>query len=195
MPSKKIKLKNKELEIMISGKEPSFPKYSTQILNLANQNAQGTRPKIVGQMSDLIQEFQGKKLKEWEIWYRNKNPDSIELATDKVYEMIKNLKDSINKIDRDMAREWVTDLVIVKTFAGLKFQEAILKKISEILNTTYRLAIPEEESRGIDGYIGDRPVSIKPFSYKVKMSLPEKIEYDIIYYEKKKDGIVIEFDL
>ncbi len=39
-----------------------FPKYTTQLMNLANQNSQGTRPKVVGQMSDLIQEFDGKKI-------------------------------------------------------------------------------------------------------------------------------------
>jgi hypothetical protein len=40
-----------------------------QLLNLANQNAQGTRPKIVGQMSELIEQFGGKSLDEWERWY------------------------------------------------------------------------------------------------------------------------------
>lgn len=45
---------------------PEFPKYTTQILNLANQNAQATRPKVVGQMSELIKEFTGRTLEEWE---------------------------------------------------------------------------------------------------------------------------------
>jgi hypothetical protein len=38
---------------------------------LANQNAQGTRPKVVGQMSELIKEFPGKDVAEWEEWYIN----------------------------------------------------------------------------------------------------------------------------
>jgi hypothetical protein len=33
-----------------------FPKYTTQLLNLANQNAQGTRPRVVGQVSELVGE-------------------------------------------------------------------------------------------------------------------------------------------
>lgn len=33
-----------------------FPRYTTQILNLANQDAQGTRPRVVGQLSELIKE-------------------------------------------------------------------------------------------------------------------------------------------
>jgi hypothetical protein len=46
------------------GDEPEFPKYATQIMNLANQNAQGTRPRVVGQMSELIQEFRGRRFNE-----------------------------------------------------------------------------------------------------------------------------------
>jgi hypothetical protein len=56
------------------------------------------------------------------------------------------------------------------------------------------LAKPDEESKGIDGFIGNRPVSIKPMTYKTKSGLPENIEEPIIYYDKKKDGLSIEFD-
>ena len=41
-------------------------------MNLANQNSQGTRSKVVGQLSDLIQEFQGNSIEEWEEWYKHK---------------------------------------------------------------------------------------------------------------------------
>ena len=34
-----------------------FPKYTSQIMNLANQNAQVTRPPVVGQMSELFPEY------------------------------------------------------------------------------------------------------------------------------------------
>ena len=39
----------------------------------------------------------------------------------------------MNKIDRDRIEQWVRDLVIVKTFARLRFQEAILKKGAELI--------------------------------------------------------------
>jgi hypothetical protein len=51
---------------------PEFPKYVAPLINLANQYAQGTRPKVVGQMSELIQEFEGKTLQESEEWYLKK---------------------------------------------------------------------------------------------------------------------------
>jgi len=93
-----------------------------------------------------------------------------------------------------MVKEWVEDLVILKTFMGLRFQEAILRKVAEQKSETYRLATPEEESKGIDGYIGYTPVSIKPVTYEYKKSLVEEISIQIIYYEKKKDGIVVYYD-
>lgn len=190
----KLKILNSEVQELLSGKTYSYPKYATQIMNLANQNAQGTRAKIVGQMSDLIQEFEGTALSEWEKWYLESHPDAIDNATEKVYAMVTLFKEAILKIDKDTVREWIEELVVVKTFSGLKFQEAILKKISHHFKKTYRLAIPDEESKGIDGFIGDKPISIKPITYKTKMGLNEVIKVPIVYYDKKKSEIVIEFD-
>jgi len=45
--------------------------------------------------------------------------------------------------------KWVKDLVIVKTFLGLKFQEAILKKGAEMRKTDYRLSDNTDESKGL----------------------------------------------
>ncbi len=186
-----LKIKIDEIKKLMEIETPEFPKYATQIINLANQNAQATRPKVVGQMSELIKEFTGKTLQEREEWYLKKHPEAIDIATQKILEMIDNFREVINQIDENMVRQWVRDLVIVKTFIGLRFQEAILKKIANMFNTEYRLSTPEEESKGIDGYIGNIPISLKPISYKQKDMLPEKIYVDIIFYEKQKDGLKI----
>ncbi len=58
--------------------------------------------------------------------------------------------------------------------------------------TTFRLARPDDESKGIDGYIGQTSVSIKPMTYKSKLGLPESIRIPMIYYEKLKDGIKVD---
>jgi MjaI restriction endonuclease len=190
----KIKIPNAEVQHILTEKEISFPKYTTQLMNLANSNAQGTRPKIVGQMSDLIQEFDGKTFEEWAVWYQERYPDAIENATDRVLEMIESFKKSIELIDKNLIREWVEDLILNKTFAGLNFQEAILKKVADNKGAAYRFSSKEEESKGIDGYIDTFPVSIKPITYKTQNHLLENISADMIYYDKKKDGIVVEFD-
>ncbi|MCK5029327.1 MAG: MjaI family restriction endonuclease [Bacteroidales bacterium] len=191
---KKIKIPNREVQELLSGKSYAYPKYTTQIMNLANQNSQGTRAKMVGQMSDLTQEFEGSTLSEWEKWYLESHPNAIDNATEKVYTMVSLLKEAILEIDKKTVRKWIEELVVVKTFSGLKFQQAILKKIASYYKETWRLASPDEESRGIDGFIGDAAVSIKPITYKTKMGLNENINVPLVFYEKKKSEIVVEFD-
>jgi len=187
-----IKLKNAEIQEYVSVPVREFPKYTTQLMNLANQNSQGTRPKVVGQMTGLIRKFPGQTLEEWVVWYQEQYPDAIDNATDKIISMIENFHVVFPKIDRDLVRSWVEDLVLVKTFTGLKFQEAILRKVSELKGCDYRLAEPYEESQGIDGFVGEEAYSIKPRTYHAKPSLAESIEIKIIFYEKKKDGVIVE---
>jgi len=189
----KIKITIKEIRKYLDIETPEFPKYVAPLINLANQYAQGTRPRVVGQMSELIQMFEGKTLSDWGKWYLEKKPDAIKNATEKILQKLKELKNAMNKIDQTMVEQWVKDLVIVKTFAGLRFQEAILKKGAEIKGTDYRLSEPDEESKGIDGYIGNIPVSIKPHTYEVKASLPEHIDIKIIIYRKIDDGIEVDY--
>lgn len=190
----KVKLTSRELQALLDSEPAEFPKYATQIINLANQNAQGTRPRIVGQQTDLIREFPGSSLREWETWYLERYPDALGDATDRIYAMIERLRAAMIQIDRPMVEAWVKDLVLVKTFIGLRFQEAILRKIAEQKALPYRFSTPEEESRGVDGYIGERPISIKPDTYKAMSQLPESIEVGLVFYAKVKDGIVLEYD-
>lgn len=53
---KKVKMKNNEVERLSNASQYDFPKYATQIINLLNSNAQGTRPAVVGQMSEFLRE-------------------------------------------------------------------------------------------------------------------------------------------
>jgi hypothetical protein len=190
----KIILKNDKITQDVVGRIVEFPKYTTQIMNLANQNAQGTRPKVVGQMSELITQFPNKTYDEWVKWYNERLPNAIDAATEKVYSMVKSIDNTAAKIDKDMVRKWIEDLVLTKTFTGFRFQESILKEISRIKGVQYKVATPAEESKGIDGFIGETPVSIKPITYQTMNRLPESINIKMIYYEKLKNGIRVEFD-
>jgi hypothetical protein len=187
-----FKIKNAEVVEDIAGGIADFPKYTTQLINLANQNSGGTRPKVVGQMSDLIQEFPGNSYLEWIDWYQGRKPHAIEDATAKILDMLEKLRSAMALIDKDMVRKWAKDLVHKKTYTGLKFQESILKRVAAKKGKNYRTASPSEEAKGIDGFIGDEPVSIKPTTYKAKKMLPEIIDLKIIYYDKVKDGIKVE---
>ena len=191
----KRKIKNSVVEELSSAEAYDFPKYTTQIINLVNSNAQGTRATVVGQMSELIQEFDGKTLQEWIEWYTQQQPDAIENATNKIYEKFLEMREAMDKIDKDLVRDWVRDLVYTKTYCGLKFQDAIISFIAREVGKDWRPATPEEESRGIDGMIGDKPIQVKSITYKVESRLSEVIDIPIVYYDKKKDGINIEYDI
>ena len=187
-------MKNSEVEKLSNASQYAFPKYATQIINLLNSNAQGTRPAVVGQMSELIQEFDGKSLDEWVVWYNERQPNAIQNATDKIYGMYQLMSEAFNAITREMVEEWVKDLVYTKTYCGLKFQSAIIAFLADKVGKSWRLANVEEEAQGIDGFIGDQPLQIKSVTYKIEGRLPENIEVPIVYYDKKKDGINIEYD-
>lgn len=190
----KSKITNQEVARLSNANMYDFPKYTTQIINLINQTVQGTRAKVVGQMSELIQEFEGQTLEEWIKWYNQKQPNSIENATNKIFSYLQNYKDAIQLIDKKLIQKWVEDLVYTKTFCGLKVQQAIISHIANNLGKEWRLASIEEEAKGIDGYIGTVAVQIKSDTYKTESHLNESINVPIIYYTKNNQGLSIEYD-
>ena len=172
--------------------EMHFPKYTTQLINLANQTAQATRPNRVGQLSEMFPEFRkntkSPSVEAWELWYRERYPDAIDNASERIFSQIKNLQNAISLIDINMVRTWVNDLVINKTYQGLYFQQVILEFLAGVLCAPWRLSDPTEEAQGIDGYVGTIPLSIKPASYKSMDRLPEDIPYSMIYYRLNNSG-------
>ena len=191
-----FRIPNQSIEKFNRSSSPSFPKYTSQIINLANQNAQATRPRAVGQLSDLFPEFLSScktpSLKYWEYFYNQHHPDAINEAVDRICSQLNNLKQAMELIDRDMVEEWVRDLIINKTYNGLYFQEVILAGLAELKGSSYRLASPHEEAKGIDGFVGNTPYSIKPVTYKTMDRLPESINIKMIYYTKNKTGLTVE---
>jgi len=162
------------------------------VINLANQFSQATRPKHVGQMSDLIQKFRetcdSHDVTDWEKYYNGE--DKIKEATEKNWKYIQEIKKNLDKLTKEDVYNWIRDLIINKTHSGLQIQLDVLKLSCN--EKPYRLATPEEESKGIDGFIGDEPVSIKPNTYKKTIEYgKEKIPYRIIFYTKGTKGIKI----
>ena len=191
-------IRNKDIEEYNESYSYSFPKYTSQLINWANQNARGTRPFVVGQMSELFPEFvdSGEKMTidGWKKWYTKRYPEAFDKATQKIYAQVNNLRNAIPFIDEEMIGRWVENLIIHKTFNGFYVQKAIFASLAERNNTSYRLAIPNEESEGIDGYVGNVPYSVKPNTYKTMGRLSEIINVKMIYYTKTKTGLKIEVE-
>ena len=174
-----LTIRNEEIQDLNDCEQTEFPKYTSQLINWANQNAQGTRPKVVGQLSELFPEFLSEteqvSVEKWASWYSDRYPNAIEKATERV-------------------QIWVKDFVITKTYNGMYLQKAILAKIAKIKNLPYRLSCSEEESIGIDGYVGEVAYSIKSDTYKTMNRLSEEISVKMIYYKKTKTGLTLEID-
>ena len=188
--SRTIRLSENEREELVADIDPEFPKYTTQIMNIANQNSQGTRPATVGQLNEIIEEYKEQypdgDFEDWrQFYFENYDGDkNIEEATDKVFDMVVKMREAAEEIDREMVNRWVKDLVLYKTYTGLgRNEEAILKKLSEEYDLPYELGTAEDESKGIDGYLESQPVSVKPITYKQKARLQEDIDAPIVYYE------------
>jgi hypothetical protein len=185
-----LRLSEDEREELVANIDPEFPKYTTQIMNTANQNSQGTRPDTVGQLNEIIEEYKERypdgDFEDWkQFYFENYNgEENIEEATDKVFDMVVKMREATEEIDREMVNRWVEDLVLYKTYTGLgRNEEAILKKLSEEYGMPYELGTAEDESKGIDGYLGNQPVSVKPTTYRQKARLNEEIDAPIVYYE------------
>jgi hypothetical protein len=169
--------------------------YIGSVINIANSFSQATRPKHVGQMSELIQQFRNSNyehsVKGWQQYYNDKiGEDKIEIASHKIWDYVQRIKENLGSLTEEDVYEWTHDLIINKTFLGLDIQLSVLKMASN--NKPYRLSTSEEESKGIDGFIDNEPVSIKPYSYKKTFQQgTENIEYKIVYYKNTKNGIVI----
>ncbi len=177
---------------MVADIDPEFPKHTTQIMNTANQNSQGTRPKVVGQLSEIVEEYKKEypegDFENWkDFYYKESGEEKIEEATEKVFEMVVKMREAAGETDRDMVHRWVKDLVLYKTHTGLgRNEEAIFRKLSEEYSLSYTKSTSEEESQGIDGYLGGQPVSVKPITYQQKSRLREDIDVPTVYYEEYK---------
>lgn len=173
-----------------------LPRYTSQIVNLANGYAQATRAKHVGQMSELLPEYRRSTstptIEGFKAFHQKRCGLVAPEATRKICEMLDRMRDALQDVTPEMVAEWVDNLLYEKTFQGLTIQDTVLKQVSQ----SYRLATPDEESKGIDGWSDGEPVSIKPVSYrKTLAATQEQIPYRIIYYRVKSDGsyVIVEF--
>ncbi len=89
------------------------------------------------------------------------------------------------------AEERAQDLLTAKTYTGLYFQQAILSALAGG-GESWRLGTREEESKGIDGYVGETAYSVKPDSCRAMSRLEETIGARIICYTKNNKGITVE---
>ena len=176
-----------------------MPKYTTYLLNPAINLSQSNRPEVVGQMNEIIEEFRAKHpngtFQDWVRFYfeEHDGEERLEEATEKAVPMVKKMKEAFEEVDEEMTRNYLRDLVLFKTYEGFDIQETILRKLGEVYEAEIGRAATEDESKGIDGYVGEQPVSIKPVTYRD--SLQEIIDVPIVYYDENKTNKAMTVDI
>ena len=165
--------------------------YETVLLNPANRYSHATRPEHVGKMTELIRQCPCDDYEGWREWYLELYPGAIDEATDLIVRKLEQFRNVISEMDPSTVRRWVTELILEKTYVGLHTEQAILTEAANTLRQPYRASSAEDESKGIDGYIGDQPVSVKPTSRKNDPSLRDMIEAPIIWYKTNRNGAVV----
>jgi len=203
MPDDEFRISEEERERLVAEEVEEFPiefpKYTTQLLNPANRFAQSTRDDVVGNMNELSKEFREKHpegtFEDWVNFYFEEydGEKRIKDATEKMYPMVEKMKEAFEQVDREMTQDFVRDLVLFKTYEGFDIQEVILRKLGDKFDAATRRATAEEEREGIDGYIGDQPVQVKPETYKD--NLQDDIGVPIVYYDENKSNKAMTVDI
>ena len=203
MPDDEFRISEEERERLVAEEVDEFPidtpKYTTYLLNPAINLSQSNRPEVVGQMSDIIEEFREQRpegnFEDWIEFYFEEygGEERLEEATQMAYPMVEKMKEAFEQVDRELTHNYLRDLVLFKTYEGFDIQEALLRKLGEIFDADIRRATAEEESRGIDGYVGDQPVQIKPITYKD--NLQEEFDAPVVYYDENKTNKAMTVDI
>ncbi len=171
-------------------------KYTTQFINLANQNSQATRACNIGSMNELVEKFREQKLNpsSWKSFYLSEMGDEcLEIASCKIKDKLQEMRGGFDYIlnNLDEVNEWVEDLVFNKTLKGFNIQSQVLEMIAG--GKSWRLSTPFEESMGIDGFIEEEPYQVKPHTSKHLASVNQQtIKATIVYYKKVRGQLIVE---
>ena len=203
MPEDEIRISEDERDRLVADEIEEFPvetpKYTTYLLNPAINLSQSNRPDVVGQMSDIIEEFREEQpdgqFEDWiEYYYTEYDGETrLDQATEKAFPMVKKMKEAFEQVDRELTHNYLRDLVLFKTYEGFDIQETILRKLGDMFDRDIEPASAGEESQGIDGYLGDQPLQIKPTTYKD--SLQEEFDVPVVYYDENKTNRAMTVDI
>jgi hypothetical protein len=193
-----ILIEGEVLDDLLGAQSPDFPTYLAGIINLVNGWSQATRPKNIGQLTELFPEFRRQQphggVNDWERWYEERYPEIIEEACQKTWTLMQKVFEAIPMISESMVRRWVRDLIVNKTYQGLSIQDSVLQALGRSLGLKVRGAKPEEERYGVDGFVGGVPVSVKPADYDAAIGRRSAVFGVLVRYEFENGTLRVLYD-
>lgn len=189
-----IELTAKNYDGVVQSKRRDWIKYSSQLLNLANSNTKGTVKEKIGSVKENWQEMRDQNvagtLENWTNFYIEKYGEKqLERSGQDVYIMIQKLRKTLEQVTEDMCVEYVKEVVYNKTAMGMGGEEMAIQVVANYFNMPYRYSTAEEETQGIDGWIGDKPVQVKPHDSVFKAHVYNHADTSktlVVTYEPKK---------
>jgi hypothetical protein len=180
---KNILGQNVSIRKILKKKDIGYPTYYYGLINTANKTTGATRSCNVGKMHSLIKELNPKSLPDWKRKHSKLYPDAFSIVRGKILSYLSSIgiQDSVIQEEYSFyVDEFINNLLFEQTYSGLKIQEIIIRKVSSMMRKSYHWSAGSDDSKGIDGYIGDIPVSIKPKSCGEKKAPGVKrIDYTI----------------
>lgn len=172
-----------------------YPRYWYGFINKAADMCGATRSNKIGKLHVLYGQRKYRSLNEWIKYHKKRYPNAIKNTVNAIYAVLDEIGlDKKNKQKyKKYIRKFAENLIFNQTYAGLKIQEAILIKISQLTKENYRWTGAKEDSSGVDGFIGRIPVSIKPKSCQGKKKAGTKRIYYVI--DEKKYTLSFTFSL
>lgn len=187
-----IKLTAKNYKGVIVRQRREWPKYTTQLLNIAGQNCKAFDVKKVGSAKETWLEMRGQgipgTLENWTNFYMSKPfASNIPGQAQKLFEMIQKMQ--IGSVTYDMCEDYIKEVIFNKTHMGMGGEEMALQAVAAYYEVDLRFSNAEEEAQGIDGWIGDKPAQVKPHDSVFKGHVhnhPDKDRVLLVTYEPKK---------
>lgn len=187
-----IKLTAKNFKGVIHRTRREWPKYSTQILNIAAQNCKAFDVKRLGSAKETWLSMRSAKIpgtfENWVAFY-NATPLSanIPAQAQKLFDMIQKMQ--IGGITQEMCEDYIKEVIYNKTHMGMAGEEMAVQAVGAHFELPVRFSNAEEEAQGIDGWIGDYPVQVKPEGSAFKGHVhnhPDKDRVLLVTYVPKK---------
>jgi hypothetical protein len=187
-----IKLTAKNFKGVVHRARREWPKYSTQLLNVAGQNCKAFDVRQVGSAKETWLEMRQQGIpgtfENWCNFYNSKPfANNIPAQAQRLYEMIQKMQ--IGGISYDMCEDYIKEVIYNKTHMGMAGEEMAIQAVGSYYSLPVRFSDAQEEAQGIDGWIGEIPVQVKPEGSAFKGHVhnhPDKDRVLLVTYIPKK---------
>ncbi len=156
--------------------------------------------KQIGSLYDLFMYHRPKNISTWRKLVEKEYGEDIQIQIDNMTSRLLKMttffssRPAKRKTRKEM-ESYAYNFLIINTFYGFVFQFGSLQCVAKKLKLSYRFGTDDEDSKGIDGYIGKKAVNVKPFSYCYSSGqkyLDKNIP--LVFYELTDSHVIINYE-